>query len=750
MPRLSFYPVGGDSYLLVAVAAVVLLGLLWFGPARSKASGKRRLVLAGLRVAVIAMLIVALVRPTLVYTRTTKQAATLVVLADGSRSMSVPDEVSGRTRWEALRRALDDARSGIRALDEDFEVKAYRFDAQTRPVEVKDGAVGLGDTPDGEQTAIGSALEDILRQEAGKRLLGVVLLSDGAQRARPPRDVLPQTAASSMKNAGPLFTFRFGKSRGLGQAQDIAVKELLADPRVFVKNQLSVTGQIRVDGYVNREVPVRLLFETAPDKMEQVAEKRVKVTADGQLLPVEFVYVPQVPGEFKVTMEVVEQKGELVTTNNRMSTFVNVLKGGLNVLYLEGALRVEQRFLRRALDASPDIHVDYVRIDPRRPEDRPSDLASRFQPGKYAVYILGDLDSSAFQGDELAQLAHAVSAGAGLIMLGGYQSFGPGGYAETPLADVLPVTMSRLERQRPDEPILEKLHWPGPLKMQPTPIGASHYSLMLAATPKENQALWAQLPPLDGANRFSGQKDGAIVLADAGRDKPLLLAQPYGIGRVMAFAGDSTWHWWMRGFESAHKRFWRQIVLWLARQDETTQGNVWIKLPQRRLSPGQRLEFSVGVQSPTGEPVRDVTFQTEMVLPDGTTRPLRLSQGEETTGSFRDTQAAGDYAVRVTATKGQEAIGSTQARFSVFEQDLELDNASADATVLDSLAAMTGGEALAPEELPALLERLARDTKNLEIQTETKKTLWDTWPFLLVFVGLLGGEWYLRKRWGLV
>jgi N6-adenosine-specific RNA methylase IME4 len=86
----------------------------------------------------------------------------------------------------------------------------------------------------------------------------------------------------------------------------------------------------------------------------------------------------------------------------------------------------------------------------------------------------------------------------------------------------------------------------------------------------------------------------------------------------------------------------------------------------------------------------------------------------------------------------------------VYEQDLELDNASADATMLDSLAAMTGGQSLAPEELPALLERLAKETESLEVQTETKKTLWDTWPFMLAFVGLLAVEWYLRKRWGLV
>ena len=103
--------------------------------------------------------------------------------------------------------------------------------------------------------------------------------------------------------------------------------------------------------------------------------------------------MPQTPGEFKLTLRAAEQPGELVTTNNEMSTFVTVLAGGINVLYLEGALRVDQVYLRRSLDASPDIKVDFVRLDPRDPKTRPADLAERFQPGKYDVYVLGDGDS---------------------------------------------------------------------------------------------------------------------------------------------------------------------------------------------------------------------------------------------------------------------------------------------------------------------------------------------------------------------
>ena len=83
-------------------------------------------------------------------------------------------------------------------------------------------------------------------------------------------------------------------------------------------------------------------------------------------------------------------------------------------------------------------------------------------------------------------------------------------------------------------------------------------------------------------------------------------------------------------------------------------------------------------------------------------------------------------------------------------QDLELDNASADAATMGSLAAMTGGKSLAPEELRGLIRTLTENTEQLDVQRETKKTFWDTWAFFLTVVALLGVEWYLRKRWGLV
>lgn len=753
MIRWFLYPVGDDNYLVVAAVAIALLLLLGLGPAREKTTKRRRGVLLGIRTAVIVMILLAMLRPTLVILETKKQSATLLILADQSRSMSVRDEANGRTRWEALRDSLANTRSALRALGAEVEVKAYAFDADPHPVSAAEGRIELGDTPDGQQTAIGYVLDEVLREQSGKRLLGVLLLSDGTQRTIPPRDVLPQSAASRMKHLGqPLYTVRFGQSRGLGQAQDVAVTELLADPTVFVKNELAVTAQVRVDGYVNRPIPVALVVEDATGKKQTVALQNVKARADGDRIPLKFTYVPNEPGEYKLTLQLEPQDGETVTANNRLSTFVQVLKGGIKVLYVEGYPgRVERRFLADSLAASPDISVDSVLLNPAAKETRPPDFGERFKPGKYDVYLLGNVDAAAFTKEELEHLKATVSKGAGLIMLGGLRSFGPGGYAETPLADVLPVTMGRLERQTADAPTPKDLHLAGPVTIRPTPQGLS-YCCRLAPTASESAAIWSRLPALsEGANKFTGLKPSAIVLAASDRKEPLLVAHSFGDGRVLAFAADSTWHWWLRGFDTAHKRFWRQVVLWLAKKDEATEGNVWIKLAQRRYTPGQRVEFTVGANAPSGEAATNASFRAEIELPGGQKTPANVTRGNEAaSGSFRETQQAGDYAIRVTATQDGRELGSAKARFLVVEQDLELDSPVADATLMENLAAMTGGKALAPEELPALLKQLADDTPSLEVQTEAKKTPWDTWPFFLTLVGLLTAEWFLRKRWGLV
>jgi hypothetical protein len=62
---------------------------------------------------------------------------------------------------------------------------------------------------------------------------------------------------------------------------------------------------------------------------------------------------------------------------------------------------------------------------------------------KYGLYIISDYPVNNWRGEDFALVIDSVKAGAGLLMIGGWESFHglSGEYHASPLADVLPVEM---------------------------------------------------------------------------------------------------------------------------------------------------------------------------------------------------------------------------------------------------------------------------------------------------------------------
>jgi hypothetical protein len=762
MTRLVLHPVM-NPWLLAAVA-VVLLAMLWIRPRHGQMTAMRLVTLSALRVLVVLLVLVAMLRPTLVYFEVKPQHASLALLVDDSRSMQVEDSLGDASRWQSLRTLVDASSDDLAKLAMTWDVKAYQFDVQTRKLDVRDGRVALPERPEGQQTALGAAVSDVLDREASGRLLAVLLLSDGAQRALAPNDLPPQVAVRRLAAEHvPLYTFTFGKSGGSDRA-DLAINDLVTNETVFAEAPTEVRGQLSAHGYAGQRVTVQLLWETA-DGMKPVDAVQVDTGVEGVTTPVVLHYTPRAPGEYKVTLRVEPREGELVTANNEVSTFVTVRRGGINVLYLVGTDRIggepgpQQRFVRAALARSPDVVVERRVINYEPPE---VDLRDELEHRKFDVVVLDNVDAQGLSMPTWRAIAQRVRGGMGLVMTGGYHSFGPGGFRGTPLEDVLPITIGPAQRQNFGEPMRSDVQLAGPVRMQPAaPLGTRSPIMQLQGAGSRGQGagdIWAQLPPLDGANLITRNdlKPGAQVLAEAGdaQRHPLLVASQYGDGRVLAFAGDSTWRWQMQGFGDAHARFWRQCILWLAKKDEETEGRVWIRLAGRRVMRGTRVDFTVGAESAQHEPIPDARFDVSVQTPDGHAVDVRPVKSATDWGAiFRETAAPGDYRIRVTGHGPSGQIGTAEARFLVPEQDIELDRPAAEPTLMAQLAGMTaeaGGAALAPEELPTLMHRLATQPPKLEAEVVAKKTYWDTWPFFLAFVGLLGVEWFLRKRWGLV
>ncbi|HEY2881577.1 MAG TPA: hypothetical protein VGJ15_04075, partial [Pirellulales bacterium] len=66
------------------------------------------------------------------------------------------------------------------------------------------------------------------------------------------------------------------------------------------------------------------------------------------------------------------------------------------------------------------------------------------------------------------------------------------------------------------------------------------------------------------------------------------------------------------------------------------------------------------------------------------------------------------------------------------------------------ITADSGGEAIPPEQLDKLLKRIKEQPRDRQVETEARFTPWDNPLFFLVVASTLCGEWYLRKKWGLV
>jgi hypothetical protein len=553
----------------------------------------------------------------------------------------------------------------------------------------------------------------------------------------------------------PLHTVAFGLARDQAQARNVALADMQDEYRVFVKNELTVSARLNVQGYVNQGIPVELLVEDSSGREEAVDAALLEATQDGQWLPIALRYSPQQPGQYKLTLRATPQPGELVTKDNELSSFLTVLRGGLRVLYLEGELRHEYRFLRRSIDSSADIQLDTMWIDREGRKDWPVDLTDRLEED-FDVLLIGDLDASALGSQNLAAVRQKVSLGKGLMMLGGYHSFGPGGYGRSELADVLPILFDRFERQDFDQPPVADFHVAGPIPVEP----AEEHFIMHLAPGEANREAWGRLKPLVGANRFAGLKGNAVVLAQSPQGVPLLVAGEYGAGRVLAFAGDSTWQWWMQSQQAQanHRRFWRQAVLWLARKDELEQDEVWVRLSQRRFHPNSRVTFSAGARAPSGDVIRSAVLTAEAIAPDGTRHPCQVTSGPETTlGSYSDTNLPGDYTIEVTATHQGTPIGTARTKFLVYEQDLELSDPAARPQQLAALSQITqgaGGRLWTPEELPQLLQQIREQPREMEMKVQTRWQLADTasdaWLLFLFITACLGTEWLLRKKWGLV
>lgn len=741
--------------ILLAAGLMALVVISYRSQSDRLPSTRRRMTVLGLKIAAVLVLLFAMFRPSIQFAETTENVAQILLLEDLSRSGNIADGPGGKTRRQAEREDLLRLESSLSKLGPRVEIRKYGFSRGLTPfaAEATEG--------DGEQTAIGQTLADVLKETEDRRTLAVLMFTDGSHRALPPHDLDPLSAAQQMAEAQiPVYGIVYGATAISEAAIDLSVEDLLVDPVVFQNKVVPLKVRLRAAGAKGRKATVRVLVEDrkgfgaqqsgemhpagATQNTRPIWERTLRT--DKESLPVELTFVPQQPGELKIAVEVIPAEGELLTRNNRVETIISVRQGGVKVAYID-AFRQESKSLNM-VNGADKIQLDRLLVFQGKLAARSRIPEEWFERGKYDVYVIGDVPAKVFGPALLNKLKARLEEGASLLMTGGKENFSAGGYANSPIADFLPVVLDPAGAGAGN---IAQTQIIGKVKMVPTPLGLQQY-VMQIDVPEKNRAHWQSLPPLSGANRLQPLSDLVQVWAVNEEGAPLLMASPAaGRARVAAFAGDSTWLWFLHGHPEAHQRFWRQLLLWLARKDADTDQAVWAKVEPRNFVPGAPVTVEFGSRTADGAPIDDAEYQIEVISPNGERFPLAPRKAaHDQVAEFAATQAAGDYWVRVSATRNGESLGpAASTRFIVDPRDLEMDHPSADEDLMRQIATITGGAPLKPDELSGWAERLM-ERKFGDLTQVSTVTLWDNWWALLAFVGLMTAEWTLRKRWGLV
>jgi uncharacterized membrane protein len=752
---------------LLAIAACMAALTLWTYLGARGTSAWRIAIVLLLRLGALAVALLVALRPSVgVQYLEGLEPSKVLILVDVSQSMKNSDGFNSQTRWDDARRILS-ARAVADTLkrlsaDEQIEMVYYQGAEAVAPFEPQGQA-------EGTRTEIGTWLHELYQKHAGQdKLRGLLIFSDGADNGtRPTLD-----EARKWKGVCPIHTFGLGKPQQDSEQKDIVVASIQAAPSpVPAKTKLTVTGIVHALKFTDVVVDVELWMQGTKDKEPVLlgAKETLQLKEERNNKIVMVRDAPEEPDEYKLTLKIRKVEGEADETNNEASTYVQVTKEGITVLWVEGRKRYEATFaVRYGLGGDKRIRAFYTEVGPGSPVG-----PARFELNKrhYDVIVIGDLSARQFDGGDpkvLETIRDLVfDKKVGLMMLGGIDTFGKGGWGNTPLAKVLPVTFDTTEQVD------------SPVHVQPTKEGRRLYPfLRVDPDEQKNDKLWdSDFKALDGMARLGTRKEGHTLLATAkDKDVPILVAGRPG-GRVLVFGGDTTERAWRRPETiDAYNRFWRQAILWLANQDDRT-GNLWVELKSRRLLAGSpdRLDFKFGLKGKTDKPVTGGKFEVYAVGPGGAKINLQPELGkEEHRGVLPVPAIPGEYLLKVKG-QGKDVDGDVAdekaVRFLVVAESLELQRKAPDHEHLREISRESGGEFnIADETL--LLKLLGKLKGQVRRESHTKTARWPDWDrhpasdawsdqlgglwasaaliWFFAFAALLVAEWGLRRMWGMV
>ena len=477
------------------------------------------------RILAIAALILALANPVMLREERDPMKSVVSLVVDRSQSQSIGDRTAQADKVEAaLKESL--------ARFPQFEV---------RTVEARSS----GTPSDDATTALFGALATSLQDVAPGRVAGAIMVTDGQVHDIP-------DAAARLGFDAPVHALVTGHEDEFDRRIEIT-----NSPRFgLVDEEQRLTYRVIEEGSGAGTTPVPVQVFLNGDL---VSREQATPGAD-ETVPFS---LPRA-GKNIIELSVARDEREITGVNNKAIAVVDGIRENLRVLLVSGEPHAGERTWRNLLksDATVDlVHFTILR-PPEKQDGTPIDELSliAFPTRELFVEKINDFDLIIFDRYQergvlpslyFDYIAQYVENGGAMLIASGPEYAGNESIAQTPLQWILPAL--------PTGQIEDKAFYP-----QVSELGQKH--------PVTRNLPGSNAEPPDWSPWFRsidvGETKGETVMTGPD-DKPLLVLDRAGEGRIALLLSDQEWLW-SRGFEGGgpHVALFRRVAHWLMKEPE--------------------------------------------------------------------------------------------------------------------------------------------------------------------------------------
>ncbi len=714
----------------------------------------------------------------------------VIVLIDTSVSMGLTDtdSVTAGAAGNRIQQVVTELSDGqlLKQLRQVHDVVVYRFDRDKQRVQSLEKLPAKDAQPDknakppaaidwkaalapnGAETRLGQALRDVIRDERGLPIAGLVLISDGGQNSG-----IDATGGIELAREAkiPVFTVGIGSTQ---QPQNARIADLVAPARAYPNDGFRVTAYLQAQGLAGKAATIELFSRKAgkatdgdPGKLEGKVSKDLPPNGELLTVPFDLTGIADI-GRRTLQVRVSGIEKDSNPADNQQEADIEIVDRKTQVLLLAGGPSREYQFLRNQLRREKGV-ITHVLLESGTEgiSQNADKILTQFpatfaELSEYDCIVCFDPDWRQLDAEQIAILDRWVAEeSGGMVVIAGPVFTDQ--LAQTPtlakVRNLYPVEFNKRFSLVEDSKVGGTTAWPLDFSRE----GTEAEFLWPADDAAASRQAWASFPGVYSFYHVRGAKPGATVYArfsdpDAtvGVEQPVYMAgQISGSGRVFYLGSGEMWR--LRAIDDNYfNQFYIKLIRHVS-QGRLLRGSRFgsLLIERDRYLLGDTVSIKAQLTNPQHEPLVVASVPLEIAQPDGTVLTGKLLADKIHKGMYAGQFTAlqeGTY--RIELPSSESADEPLTKRIQVKVPNLERENPQLDEKLLTQIAERTQGayfhglrSTLGLDQKPSLAAQLKDRTEESYVagvpDTPWQKE-WMTW-LLYGICGALALEWLLRR-----